>query len=161
MSIQHDELQKQLRGLFPRLRRLASRLTSSQDDGEDIVQQSLEIVMSDPVARWPGASLDRFLFKSMNNIWNAEADKRRERQLGNERECSFGRQSSIMQAKVRAFFARLPVEQRKAITLVVVDGQSYREAASELQIPIGTLMSQLSRGRESIRMMMEDRGRPK
>mgnify|MGYP003428959109 CR=1 FL=1 len=42
------------------------------------------------------------------------------------------------------------------LALVVLDGRSYREAADQLEIPIGTLMSRLSRGRDALRRMIED-----
>ena len=50
-------------------------------------------------------------------------------------------------ARVRAVMATLPEEQRSTIMLVCVNGLSYRAAAAELDIPIGTLMSRLCRGR--------------
>ena len=50
-------------------------------------------------------------------------------------------------ARVRAEMAALPEEQRSAIMLVCVQGLSYQEAATELCIPTGTLMSRLCRGR--------------
>jgi len=52
--------------------------------------------------------------------------------------------------RVREVMASLPEEQRSAIMLVCVSGLSYGEAAAELAIPIGTLMSRLSRGRQEL-----------
>ena len=52
-----------------------------------------------------------------------------------------------MLARVRSEMATLPEEQRAAIMLVCVNGLSYQEAAAEVDIPIGTLMSRLCRGR--------------
>src|SRR3546814_10487634 len=49
---------------------------------------------------------------------------------------------------------RLPEEQRQAVLLVGYEGLAYREAADVLDIPIGTVMSRLSRGREALRRMM-------
>ena len=49
--------------------------------------------------------------------------------------------------RVRDVMATLPEEQQTAIMLVCVNGLSYQEAAAELDIPIGTLMSRLCRGR--------------
>jgi RNA polymerase sigma factor (sigma-70 family) len=50
---------------------------------------------------------------------------------------------------------RLPEEQREAIALVLVEGLAYREAASILDIPIGTLTSRLTRGRQALAQMLE------
>ena len=57
---------------------------------------------------------------------------------------------------------RLPDEQRQVILLVGLEGMRYEEVATILDIPIGTVRSRLSRGRETLRILMEiggDRGR--
>ena len=46
--------------------------------------------------------------------------------------------------------ARLPDEQRLAISLVLIEGLSYQEAADVLEVPIGTLTSRLARGRQAL-----------
>jgi RNA polymerase sigma-70 factor, ECF subfamily len=61
-------------------------------------------------------------------------------------------------ARVRAVMATLPEEQRSTIMLVCVNGLSYREAAAELDIPIGTLMSRLCRGRLELARRMSTLG---
>jgi RNA polymerase sigma-70 factor (ECF subfamily) len=50
----------------------------------------------------------------------------------------------------------LPDEQRTAIGLTAVEGMAYAEAAAMLDIPLGTLRSRLSRGREALRAMCPD-----
>jgi RNA polymerase sigma-70 factor (ECF subfamily) len=49
----------------------------------------------------------------------------------------------------------LPPDQREAIALVLVEGLAYREAADLLEIPIGTLTSRLTRGRQALAQMLE------
>jgi RNA polymerase sigma-70 factor (ECF subfamily) len=49
----------------------------------------------------------------------------------------------------------LPAEQREVIALVLVEGLAYREAAEMLDIPIGTLTSRLTRGRQALALMLE------
>jgi RNA polymerase sigma-70 factor (ECF subfamily) len=52
----------------------------------------------------------------------------------------------------------LPAEQRALLLLVSVEGFSYRDAATALDLPIGTVMSRLSRAREKLRQIGEGRG---
>jgi len=54
---------------------------------------------------------------------------------------------------------RLPSEQREVVLLIGLDGMSYQQAAEVLEIPVGTVMSRLSRGRDALRRMTagEDR----
>jgi RNA polymerase sigma-70 factor (ECF subfamily) len=51
---------------------------------------------------------------------------------------------------------RLPIEQREAVALVLIDGTSYREASDMLDIPIGTLTSRIARARDSLAMVLGD-----
>ena len=53
-------------------------------------------------------------------------------------------------SRARQAIDTLPVEQRALVALVVVDGQSYKEAAAILEIPIGTVISRLARARRAI-----------
>jgi RNA polymerase sigma-70 factor (ECF subfamily) len=59
---------------------------------------------------------------------------------------------------VRAAMAKLPDDQRAVLTLVCVEGQSYKEAASALDIPIGTVMSRLARARTALARMLGETG---
>jgi RNA polymerase sigma-70 factor (ECF subfamily) len=57
---------------------------------------------------------------------------------------------------------KLPPEQRQAILLVGLEGMSYEEVASVLNVPVGTVRSRLSRGRDQLRLLMgmeEERAR--
>jgi RNA polymerase sigma-70 factor (ECF subfamily) len=56
--------------------------------------------------------------------------------------------------------ARLPLEQRQVILLVGLEGMSYEEAAGILSVPVGTLRSRLSRGRDALRELLDMEERP-
>ena len=58
---------------------------------------------------------------------------------------------------VRQVLGSLPAEQRSVLVLVCVDGFSYKEAAEALDVPVGTVMSRLSRGRQELSARL---GRP-
>ncbi len=53
-------------------------------------------------------------------------------------------------AAVRRAMNKLPEEQKSLLALIVIDGQSYRDAADILDIPIGTVMSRLARARRAL-----------
>ena len=56
--------------------------------------------------------------------------------------------------------ALLPVEQREILLLVALEGMTYDQVAGALGLPLGTVMSRLSRGREKLRNLMEGRAAP-
>jgi RNA polymerase sigma-70 factor (ECF subfamily) len=51
--------------------------------------------------------------------------------------------------------AQLPLEQRQVILLVGLEGMSYEDAAGILSVPIGTVRSRLSRGRDGLRKLLD------
>ena len=59
---------------------------------------------------------------------------------------------------VQAAMARLPEDQREAVSLVLVEGLPYKEAAGVLDVPIGTLTSRLARGREALQALLGAEG---
>jgi RNA polymerase sigma-70 factor (ECF subfamily) len=61
----------------------------------------------------------------------------------------------IDRLSVDAALSRLPQDQRLAVSLVLVEGLSYKDAADVLEVPIGTLTSRLSRGREALQAMLQ------
>ena len=64
-------------------------------------------------------------------------------------------------AEVDRALTKLPDDQREALLLVVVEGQSYAEAATILDIPIGTLMSRLGRARAALRTLTGNADEPR
>ena len=63
--------------------------------------------------------------------------------------------ASLQLRDLERALARLPDEQRQVILLVGLEGMRYEEVATILGIPIGTVRSRLSRGRETLRVLME------
>ena len=61
---------------------------------------------------------------------------------------------------LQAALGRLPVEQREIILLVALEDMSYADVAATLGIPIGSVMSRLSRGRERLRSLMQGQPDP-
>ncbi|MDP9083703.1 MAG: RNA polymerase sigma factor [Pseudomonadota bacterium] len=150
--------------LLPRLRRFARNLTRNVHDADDIVQIALERALS-RLDQWRSdARLDSWLFKIVRNAWIDELRSRGRRDkmfLAEEEGENVG--SDTMQAEtamesVRSAIARLPEDQRIAVSLVLVEELPYKEAAEVLDIPIGTLTSRLARGREALQAMLGPEG---
>jgi RNA polymerase sigma-70 factor (ECF subfamily) len=165
MTSSDEELRRSIAALLPRLRRFGVALAGTPEQGDDIVQAAIERVLAKANQWQVGTSLESWVFKIMQNIWRDELRRRRtdERKqalnsAGNEEtvDGSTVAETMLMLTRTRECFAQLPEDQRLALALVVLDGRSYREAADQLEIPIGTLMSRLSRGRDALRRMIED-----
>ena len=159
-----ENVHEQLAALLPRLRRFARNLTRNPHDADDVVQMALERALA-KLDQWRSdARLDSWMFKIVRNVWIDELRSRGRRskifvegEAGeNVGEALIERASDLM--AVQSAMARLPEEQRLAVSLVLVEGLPYKEAAEVLDIPIGTLTSRLARGREALQAMLEPGG---
>jgi len=144
---------------LPRLRRYARALTGERSAADDLVQDTLERALSRFHLWRQGSDLRAWLFTIMHNIYvNQTRSRIRHPQEpldesdANElrsREPDWGELRDIDEA-----LARLPSDQRSVVLLVGVEQFTYEEAAQVLDIPIGTVMSRLSRGRERLRLLL-------
>jgi RNA polymerase sigma-70 factor (ECF subfamily) len=144
---------QQLVELIPRLRRFARSLTASAADADDIAQAAIERALIHQAAWKPGTRLDSWIYRIAQNLWRDElrAHRRKAESLdgvdvvGEDGRDSFVR--LIQVGEVTDSFHRLPEDQRVVLSLVVLDGLSYKEAADVLEVPVGTVMSRLARAR--------------
>ena len=159
-----ENVHEQLAALLPRLRRFARSLTRNPHDADDVVQMALERALA-KLDQWRSdARLDSWMFKIVRNVWIDELRSRGRRskifveaEAGESvGEALIERASDLM--AVQSAMARLPEEQRLAVSLVLVEGLPYKEAAEVLDIPIGTLTSRLARAREALQAMLEPGG---
>ncbi len=153
-----DDPRSALTVLLPRLRRFGLALTGSLADADDLVQSTCERVLQRAGQLRDHARLDAWIYGIMRNMWIDEVRSRRVRRHDDLTEAAevIGEdgqavaEGHITLAAVRRKLAELSVEQRTVLVLVCVDGLSYREAAAVLGIPMGTVMSRLSRGRQEL-----------
>jgi RNA polymerase sigma-70 factor (ECF subfamily) len=145
--------------LLPRLRRLARALSRNPADADDLAQATVERALVHRRQWRPGTRLDSWIFRIMKNAWIDEvrARSRRGAVLAPEAEGEHigdagaaAVEDRLAVGEVERAMARLPDDQRLAVALVLVDGLSYKEAASVLQVPEGTLTSRLVRGRAAL-----------
>jgi RNA polymerase sigma-70 factor, ECF subfamily len=155
-----ENIQEQIVALLPRLRRFARNLVRTPHDADDMVQIAVERALL-RLDQWRSdARLDSWLFKILRNAWIDEMRSRGRRakifmpeEAGeNVGEASMERE--IERLSVEAALSRLPQDQRLAVSLVLVEGLSYKDAADVLDVPIGTLTSRLARGREALQEML-------
>jgi RNA polymerase sigma-70 factor (ECF subfamily) len=155
-----ENVHEQIVALLPRLRRFARNLARNPHDADDVVQIALERALL-KLDQWRrDARLDSWLFKIVRNAWIDELRSRGRRdrmflaaEAGeNVGDATLDREADLM--SVQSAMAKLPEDQRTAVSLVLVEGLSYKEAADVLDIPIGTLTSRLARGREALQAML-------
>jgi RNA polymerase sigma-70 factor (ECF subfamily) len=160
MSEAFEAIRVQLIELLPRLRRFARNLTRQPEDADDLVQIALERAWT-RCEQWDTNSrLDSWMFGIIRHAWIDElrSRKRRGPQLDvdemSETLADTQAAMNIEVMSVQTAMLQLPEEQRTAISLVLVEGLSYKEAAQVMEIPIGTLTSRLARGRETLQGLL-------
>jgi RNA polymerase sigma-70 factor (ECF subfamily) len=159
-----QSIHEQIVVLLPRLRRFARNLTRNPHDADDVVQIAVERALL-RLDQWRrDARLDSWMFKIVRNAWIDELRSRGRRDrvfVAEEAGDSVGVESienEIARMSVQAAMARLPEDQRVAVSLVLVEGLPYKEAAEVLEIPMGTLTSRLARGREALQALLGAEG---
>ncbi|MBV9882550.1 MAG: sigma-70 family RNA polymerase sigma factor [Sphingomonadaceae bacterium] len=156
--------ERELLTLLPRLRRFARALARDATDADDLLQVALERALK-ARAQWaPGTRLDSWMMRIVRNCWIDEVRSRTRRArtfVPEEEGAAIGSEAHReveLRAELHAVekaMNNLSDEQREVIALVLVEGLAYKEAAELLEIPIGTLTSRLTRGRQALAQMLE------
>lgn len=145
--------------LLPRLRRFARALTGNMADADDLVQSACEKAFQRMGQLKDDVLLDRWMFAIVRNAWRDDRRSARIRMphddvsdmtdiVGEDGRDVTDKRSEM--ASLRRAVDLLALEQREVVSAVVLEGLSYREAAELLDIPVGTVMSRLSRARGAI-----------
>ena len=144
--------------LLPRLRRLALALCRDRTAADDLVQDTLARALTKQ-QRFDGTNLPAWLCTIMVNLFR---NNRRQfsrlpmlvdlDQAANQQALSA---ESGTGEDMRRALGQLPEDQRVAILLLALEGQSYKEIAEIQGVPIGTVMSRISRARENLRLALE------
>ena len=154
-----DPFHRDLVALLPRLRRFARSLTRDMSDADDLTQVAVEHALARRDQWRPDTNLGAWMFRIMKNAWIDETRSRtrRGRVLAAEEEGDTvaDARAPDLDARlaidaVERAMSNLPDDQRIAVSLVLVEGLSYREAAEVLEVPMGTLTSRLVRGRVAL-----------
>ena len=144
---------------IPRLRRYARALTGDAARADDLVQDTIERALS----RWSlwrsGTNLRAWMFAIMHNLFvNQIKSAQRIEYVGDDPLpdlASRATQSDALEVRdLAGALQKLSPEQREVLLLVGLEELSYEQAAKALGIPIGTVMSRLSRARERLRALV-------
>ncbi|MBA5685471.1 RNA polymerase sigma factor [Rugamonas apoptosis] len=144
---------------IPRLRRYARALLGERADADDLVQDTVARGW-DRLATWRrGGDMRAWLFSIMHNL---HVDRLRQPGLptvplddDSPMPADPAQPSDRLAVRdLDAALQQLPPEQRAVLLLVAVEELSYEQTAATLGIPLGTVMSRLSRGRERLRLLM-------
>jgi RNA polymerase sigma-70 factor (ECF subfamily) len=147
---------------IPRLRRYARGLYRWHiHDADDLVQETLARAVAKQHLWQPGTNLRAWLFTLMHNL-HVNNVRRSVREgttvdidsLQNVMASTSDASASVLMRDLERGLAELAVEQRQVILLVGLEGMRYDEVALILGVPVGTVRSRLSRGRDALRMLM-------
>jgi RNA polymerase sigma-70 factor (ECF subfamily) len=151
---------RMLEAKIPQLRRYARALTRDVARADDLVQDCLTRAVAKQHLWQSGTNLRAWLFTLLHNQY--VNDVRRLVREGShvvlEEASELTAQSNAIPTlqlrDLEAALGRLQPEQRQVILLVGLEGMSYGEVASVVNVPIGTVRSRLSRGRDQLRRLM-------
>ncbi len=157
MSFEADVVQ-----WLPQLRRYARALTGDYAWADDLVQDTAERALSRSSAFRPETNLRAWLLTILRHLYIDQLRMRREIAVDDETapwrtlEAPTGEVDGLVLRDVQRALYALPVEQREVLLLVGVEELSYQEASVVLSVPIGTVMSRLSRARERMRVLLTE-----
>jgi RNA polymerase sigma-70 factor, ECF subfamily len=145
-------------GQLGALRRYALSLTRNPADAEDLVHDTLVKAIERQDQFQLGRNLKTWLLSILHNAFidgqrSRKAEMIRTGEIAHSAETAIpaGQEHAARLAEVREAFLSLPDEQRAALHLVSIDGLRYDEAAASLGVPVGTLVSRVSRARARLR----------
>lgn len=159
------QFEVQLEVSRPRLRRLALAWCRSHAVADDLVQEAFVKALAHHAQLRDPEALHGWLCSILANCWHDHLRKHKEHtDLDSLAEADHpetdGPEDNFAQneivARVRRAVAELPVGQREVLTLVDLEEFSYAQVAGILDIPLGTVMSRLSRARIALRALLQE-----
>lgn len=159
-----EELRSGIIELLPRLRRFAYALSGDLDRANDLAQETCVRALANSAQWQPGTRLDSWMYRIAQNCWLDQVRARKVRgevvdiETQTDLAGSDGRDVMERRQTLRAVSAKLeglPRDQQILVGLICIDGMSYKQAAETLGLPIGTIMSRLSRARSVLAEALE------
>jgi RNA polymerase sigma-70 factor (ECF subfamily) len=144
---------------IPRLRRYARALTGDRTQADDLVQDTLERAWSKLHMWRRDSDMRAWMFSIMHNTFINHIRKKQPVTVSMDEDTldvptRATQEDTLHMRDLDSAIAKLPYEYREIILLIGLEQMSYEEVAKVLAIPMGTVMSRLSRGRERLRNIM-------
>lgn len=160
------DFRTQLAGELPPLRRFARALCGDAALADDLVQDCVERALikshlydpARPLRAWLYAVLRNLYISSLRRTGRSGVIKTVDDLQNGEGSVAPQQEDRLSVTSVSEALDRLASQHREVIVLIALEEMSYRDAAEILGIPLGTVMSRLSRAREQLRQILEDRG---
>ena len=152
----HFERHRELKQRRERLYRIAYAWCHNSSLADDLVGETLYKAVRSAAVLKDAERLDAWLFRILANCWKDHLRSAREVEnieawvLVSPDNPEESHQRQEIATRVREAIALLPMGQRQVITLVDLEGLTYEEVSTALEVPIGTVMSRLCRARRSL-----------
>ena len=153
----------ELQDCLPALQRFALKLTRNADRADDLVQDCVERALNKQHL-FDGQNLRSWMFTICRRVFLNQIRKEKSRgiqvDIENTPESRFS-EKALQEEKMHfqdvvENFQKLPMNDKVILSLVVIEGLKYDEAASVLEIPVGTVRSRLSRARNKLAELMSE-----
>jgi RNA polymerase sigma-70 factor, ECF subfamily len=164
MALPHPGLHRRMEAVRPKLFRTAFAWCHNRDLAEDLAQETLAKALTKAGQLRSIDALEGWLFRIMANLWRDHV--RRDRPMDPMEDVDVrneitpedlnSQQQTV--ARVRRALGQLSENYRIALTLVDIEGFSYAETAVIMEVPVGTVMSRLSRGRNQLAKLLKEPG---
>ncbi len=157
--------------LFARLYNFAHWLTHDREEAEDLVQETYVKALKGFSGFRPGTNFRAWIYRILRNTFLTSRtglrvshtmsldDGQELEQISTSETPESVLLARVDQQTIRAALEQLPTHFREIILLCDVEEMSYQEIAETLSIPIGTVMSRLSRARKAMRQLLSEQTR--
>lgn len=144
---------------IPQLRRYARALTGDRTSADDLVQDTLERAWGKLHMWRSGSNMRAWMFSIMHNTFINQIRKNKVATVSIDEDAldvpTRATQDDALEMRdLVSALTKLPDEYREVVLLIGLEQMSYEEVSQVLEIPLGTVMSRLSRGRERLRTLM-------
>ena len=151
---------------IPHLRRFARSLCGDASLADDLVQDCIERALKKSHLYDATKPLRAWLYAVLRNIhvsnWRSNAKHQFAKNLddlqGSEGATRAEQEDNFSTTVITEALDKLPAQQREVLVLISLEEVSYKDASEIIGVPIGTIMSRLSRARSTLNDILEERG---